>query len=76
MLEKRTTIFPALLVLSDNVDSASVPGRLNEGGLPKVLEPSEGDTKKRRVESLDESVYRCQKGRSAIALMTNVSNER
>ena len=42
---KRTTISPAPLVLSDNVDSASVPVRLNEAGLPEVLEPSEGDTK-------------------------------
>ena len=37
---------------------------------------SEGDTKKRRVESFDESVDWCQKERSAIAWMTNVSNER
>ena len=30
-------------------------------GLPEVLEPSEGDTKKRRVESFDESVDWFQK---------------
>ena len=53
---KRTIISPAPSVLSDNVDSASVPESLNEAGLPEVLEPSEGDTKKRRVESFDESV--------------------
>ena len=53
---KRTIISPAPLALSDNVDSASVPESLNEAGLPEVLEPSEGDTKKRRVESFDESV--------------------
>ena len=64
---KRTTI-------SDNVDSASVPDSLNKTGLPQVFEPSEGDTKKRRVESFDESVDWCQKERSA--WMTNVSNER
>ena len=64
------------MVLSDNVDSASVPESLNEAGLPEVLEPSEGDTKKRRVESFDESVDWCQKERSAKAWMTNVSNER
>ena len=64
---KRTTISPTPLVLSDNVDSASVPESLNEAGLPEVLEPSEGHTKKRRVESLDESVDWCQKERSAIA---------
>ena len=51
---KRTIISPAPLVLSDNVDSASVPESLNEAGLPEVLEPSEGDTKKRRVESFHE----------------------
>ena len=62
--------------MSDNVDSASVPESLNEAGLPEVLEPSEGDTKKRRVESFDESVVWCQKERSAMSWMTNVSNER
>ena len=39
--------------------------------MPEVL-----DTKKRRVESFDESVDWCQKERSAKAWMTNVSNER
>ena len=73
---KRTTISLAPFVLSDNVDSASVPESLNEAGSPEVLEPSEGDTKNRRVESFDESVDWCQKERSAIAWMTNVSNER
>ena len=58
---KRTTISPAPLVLSDNVDPASDPESLNEAGLPEVLEPSEGDTKKRRVESFDESVDWCQR---------------
>ena len=73
---KQKIISPAPLPLSDNVDSASVPESLNEVGLPEVLEPSEGDTKKRRVESFDESADWCQKERSAIAWMTNVSNER
>ena len=73
---KRTTISSAPLVLSDNVNSASVPESLNEAGLPEVLEPSEGDTKKRREESFDESVDWCQKERSAVAWMTTVSNER
>ena len=44
--------------------------------MPEVLDPSAGDTKKRRVESFDESVDWCQKERSAVAWMTNVSNER
>ena len=73
---KRTIISPAPLVLSDSVDSASVPESLNEAGLPEVLEPSEGDTKKRRVESFDESVDWCQRERSSKARMTNVSDER
>ena len=73
---KRTIISPAPLVLSDSVDSASVSESLNEAGLPEVLEPSEGDTKKRRVESFDESVDWCQRERSSIAWMTNVSDER
>ena len=73
---KRTIISPAPLALSDNVDSASVPESLKEAGVPEVLEPSEGDTKKRRVESFDESVDWFQRERSSIAWMTNVSNER
>ena len=64
------------MALPANVDSASDPESLNEAGFPDALEPSEGDTKKRRVESFDESVDWCQKERSAVAWMTNVSNER
>ena len=73
---KRTIISPAPLVLSDSVDSASVPESLNEAGLPEVLEPSEGDTKKRRVESFDELVDWCQREKSSTAWMSNVSDER
>ena len=73
---KQTTISPAPLVLSDKVDSASVPESLNEAGLPDVLKPSEGDTKKRRVESFDESVDWFQREKSSFAWMTNVSDER
>ena len=73
---KRTIISLAPLALSDNVDSTSVSESLNEAGLPGVLEPSEGDTKKRRVESFDESVDWIQRERSSIAWMTNVSDER
>ena len=56
--------------------SASVPESLNEAGLQEVLEPSEGDTKKLRVDSYDESVDRFQRERSSTAWMTNVSDER
>ena len=73
---KRTIISPAPLALPDDMDSASVPESLNEAGLPEVLEPSEGDTKKRRVESFDESVDWFQRERSPKAWMTNVSDER
>ena len=73
---KRTIISVAPLALPDNVDSASVPESLDEAGLPEVLEPSEGDTKKRRVESFDESMDWFQRERSSIAWMTNVSDER
>ena len=73
---KRTIISPALLALPDNVDSASVPEILNEAGFAEVLEPSENDTKKRRVESSGESVDWFQRERSFIAWMTNVSDER
>ena len=60
---KRTTISLAPLFFSDNVDSASVLESLNEAGFLEVLEPSEGDPKKRRVESFDDSVDWCQKER-------------
>ena len=73
---KRTIISPAPLASSDNVDSASVPESLNEAGFPEVLEPSEGDTKKRRVESFDESVDWFHSERSSFAWMTKVSDER
>ena len=76
MLENGPSSLPAPLALSDNVDSASVPESLNEAGLPEVLEPSEDDTKKRRVESFDESVDWFQRERSSVAWMTNVSDER
>ena len=61
---KRTIIPPVPLALSDNVDSGSVPGSLPENGMPETLEPYEGDTKKRRVESFDESVDWFQRERS------------
>ena len=55
----------------------SVPESLNEAGLPEVLEPSEGDTKRNvGVESFDELVDWCQRERSTITSMTNVSDER
>ena len=73
---KRTIISPVPLALPGNVDSASVPESLNEAGLPEVLEPSQGDKKKRRVESFDESVNWFQRERSSRAWMTNVSDER
>ena len=40
------------------------------------LEPSAGDTKKRRVESFDESVDWFHRERSSIAWLTNSSDER
>ena len=73
---KRTNIPPVPFALSDNVDSVSVPESLNEAGLREALEPSEGGTKKRRVESFGEWVDLYQRERSSIAWMTNVSDER
>ena len=72
---KRTIISRAPLVLPDHVDSASVPESLNEAGLLEVLEPSEGDTKKRRVESFDESVDWCQKERSTTKWIDRVEKD-
>ena len=73
---KRTITSPALLALPDHGETASVPESLPEADLQEVLEPSEGDTKKRHMESLDESVDWFQRERSSIAWMTNVSDER
>ena len=72
IVEKRTIISPAPLALSDDVYSASVTESLNEAGFPQVFEPSESDTKKRRVESFDESVDWFQRE----VRMTNVPDER
>ena len=73
---KRTIMPPVPLVLSDNMDSGSVPDSLPEGGMPEAPEPIEGDTKKHRVESCDESVDWFQRERSSIACLTNFSDER
>ena len=44
--------------------------------MSEALEPSESDTKKRRVEFFDESVDWFQRERSSIAWLTNSSDER
>ena len=72
-LENADTVTERRRVLLEN---ASVPESLNEAGFPEVLEPSEGDTKKHRVEYFDESVDWFQREKSSIAWMTNVSDER
>ena len=73
---KRNIIPPVPWALSDSVDSGSVPDSLPEAGMPEALEPSEGDTKKRRVESFDEWVDWLQRVKSSIAWLTNSSDER
>ena len=73
---KRTVIHFEPLALSDNVDSRTVPDSFPEAGMPEALEPSESDTKKRRVESFDESEDWFQGERSSTAWMTNSSDER
>ena len=74
---KRKVISPEPLALSDNVDSGSVSGSFPEAGMPEVVEPSESDTKKRRVESFDESVdWWFQRERSSTAWLTNSSDKR
>ena len=73
---KRTIIPLVPWASSDNVDSVSVPDSLPEGGMPEALEASDGDTKKRRVESFDESVDWFQRERSSTAWLTNSSGER
>ena len=62
---KRTIISSTPLASPENADSASVPESLTKAVLPEVLEPSEGDTKKRRVESFGESVDWFQRERSS-----------
>ena len=49
---------------------------LPEAGMPEALDPSEGDTQKRRVESFAESVDWFQRERSSTAWLTNSSGER
>ena len=73
---KRTVILPEPVALSDNVASRNVPDSLPEAGMPEALEPSESGTKKRRVESFDESVDWFQRERSSMAWLTNSSDER
>ena len=53
-----------------------MPNSLPEAGMPEALELSAGDTKKRRVESFDESVDWFQRERPSIAWLTNSSDER
>ena len=45
-------------------------------GMPEAMEPSESDTKKRRIESCDESVDWFLRERSSIAWLTNSADER
>ena len=52
-----------------------VPDSLHEAGLPEVLEPSEGDMKKRRVESFGESVEWFLTERSSFTWMTSDERE-
>ena len=73
---KRTIIPPVPSASSADVDSVCVPDSLPEAGMPKALEPSASDTKKRRVESFDESVDWFQRERSSIAWLTNSADER
>ena len=63
---KRTVISPEPLALSVDVDSRSVPDNCPKAGMPEAQEPSESDTKKRRVESNDESVDWFQRERSDV----------
>ena len=67
---------PEPLALYGCVDSGSVPDSFPESGMPEALEPSESDTKKRRVESFHESVNWFQRGRSSTAWLTNSSDVR
>ena len=53
---KRTIPTAPLALYLITVDSVSVLDSTPEAGMPEALEPSECDTKKRRVESFDESV--------------------
>ena len=71
----RNVIPPVPLALSDNVDWVSVPDSLPEAGMPEALEPSESDTKKRRVDSFDEAVDWFQREKSSTAWLKNSSDE-
>ena len=71
---KRTVIPPQHLALPATVDPVNLPEIVQR--IPEALESSEGDTKKRRLESFDELVDWCQRERSSMARLTNSSEER
>ena len=76
LVGNRPIILPAPVTLSDDVASASVPEKLPKARLSEVLEPSEFVTKKRRVESFDESVDWFQRERSSVCWLTDSLHER
>ena len=53
-----------------------MPDSFPEAGMPKAQKPCAGDSKKRRVESFDESVDWFQRERSSIAWLTKSADER
>ena len=76
VVEKRAIIPPGPLALTGTVDPVNLDENIKDAEIPEAPEPSEDETKKRRVESVDESVDCFQRGRSSIAWLTKSSHER
>ena len=76
VVEKRAIIPPGALALTDTVDPVNLDEHIKDVEIPEAPEPSEDETKKRRVESVDESVDWFQRERSSIACLTTSSHER
>ena len=68
---KRTTIPPEPFAFLDTLVPVKLGESIKDVEVPEAPEPSEGDTKKRRVDSFDEPVDWFQRERLSIAWLAN-----
>ena len=73
---KRAATPPGPLELTVTVDPVNLDVNIKDAEIPEAPEPSEDETKKRQVESVDESVDWFLRGRSSIAWLRKSSHER
>ena len=76
MFENEPSFSLKILALLANEDSVNLPENRPDTSLPEAVASSQGDTKKRRLESFDELVDWCYRERSSSAWLTNSSDER